>query len=58
LGGFITSNCESGSGANPKPVKGVVATPGTEWLQRGLIARVRYPKKQCATPRLQDVGEM
>jgi ATP-dependent DNA ligase len=49
-GAFITLNQElrerlwSRVRANAKPVKGVEAKPGTEWLKPGLVARVRYLK--------------
>jgi bifunctional non-homologous end joining protein LigD len=49
-GAFITLNTEirerlwARVHAKAKPVKGVQAKPGAEWLKPGLIARVRYLK--------------
>ena len=64
-GAFITLNGEirerlwSRVRANAKPVKGVEAKQGTEWLKPGLSARVRYlrgeEKLRHAT--LREIGE-
>jgi DNA ligase D-like protein (predicted ligase) len=64
-GAFITLNQElrerlwSRVRANAKPVKGVEAKPGTEWLKPGLIARVRYLKGEQTLRHatLQEIAE-
>ena len=65
-GAFITLNREirerlwARVRANAKPVKGVEAKQGIEWLKPGLIARVRYLKGEAklrhATVR--EIGEL
>lgn len=65
-GAFITANREirerlwSRVKAGAKPVKGVAAKPGTEWLKPGLIARVRYLKGEQTLRHatLREVGEL
>lgn len=65
-GAFITLSQElrerlwSRVRANAKPVKGVEAKPGTEWLKPGLVARVRFLKGEQTLRHatLQEVGEL
>ena len=65
-GAFITMNREirerlwSRVQAKAKPVKGVEAKPGIEWLKPGLVARVRYLKGEAKLRHatLREVGEL
>jgi hypothetical protein len=45
--------------ANAKPVKGVEAKPGTEWLKPGVIGRVRHVKGEetLRHATLQEIAE-
>ena len=64
-GAFITLNQElrerlwSRVRANAKPVNGVEAKPGTEWLKPGWIARARYLKGEQTLRHatLQEIAE-
>ena len=64
-GAFITVNGEMRERlwarvrANAKPVEGVEARQGIEWLKPGLIARIRYLKgeEQLRHATLRESGE-